>query len=129
MTLLQECFSGFLNGTNDTKWRKHHMLRMFTKAAFHSNNSMQVNKLRFLNVQKRVRLYLNEPKLSKKECNSFLFSKDIQSEIRSKITCRALDVVHYSKCNICNKTTTFIIKTVGDINIGFKSYFNLHALV
>ena len=61
---------------------------------------MQVNKLRFLNVQKRVRLYLNEPKLSKKECNSFLFSKDIQSEIRSKITCRALDVVHYSKCNM-----------------------------
>ena len=32
-----------------------------------------------------------------------------------------MSCIRCCKCNICNKTTTFIIKTVGDINMGFNA--------
>ena len=63
------------------------------------------------------KLYLNQS-------NLFLYLNHIRWEIHSRIAYRRLNVLYYLKSNICNKTTTYIGKTVEDIDFGFKSRMN-----
>ena len=64
-------------------------------------------------------LYINQ-------CKSFEMSNGKTWEIRSNITCRDNNIVYYLKCNMCNKQTTYIGKTIGDITHGFKPRMNQH---
>ena len=79
------------------------MLRKLTKAAFHSNNSIQVIQNGVLKCSdRRCKIY----NLCLNQCISFLRSNNITWEIRSRIISRAL--MCYLKCNMCCKTTTHI---------------------
>ena len=64
-------------------------------------------------------LYINETK-------SFKMSNGLIWEIRRNITCKDINVIYYLKCNMCNKKTTYIGKTIGDLTVGFKSRMNQH---
>ena len=63
-------------------------------------------------------LYVNEGK-------SFVMSNNMRWELRSHVTCRDINVIYYSKCNMCYHKETYIGKTVGDV-VGFKSRINRH---
>ena len=42
-------------------------------------------------------------------------------ELHSHITCRDINVIYYSKCNMCDHKETYLGKTVSDNVVAFKS--------
>ena len=96
------------------------MLRTLTKAKFAATTQLKQNGL-FKCTDKRCkicRLYIQE-------CSNFTLSNGQNWEIRTHITCNALKVIYFLTCNFC-KNTTYIGKTIGDENVGFKQRMNSH---
>ena len=87
-----------------------------------TNNFMQPNGL-FKGTDKRYKifsLYVNEG-------NSFVMcNNNMTWELRSHVTCRDINVIYYSKCNMCHHKETYIGKTAGDNVVGFKSRISQH---
>ena len=55
-----------------------------------------------------------------------VMSNNMKWELRSHVTCRDINVIYYSKCNMCDHNETYIGKTDGDNVAGFKSRINRH---
>ena len=98
------------------------LLNLLTNAKYNSKvqNENNLNGLHKCTDKrcKICKLYINE-------CSSFTCSNGIKWEIRSKITCSTTNVLYYLKCNMC-RLETYIGKTIGDVNIGFKARMNNH---
>ena len=97
------------------------ILQILTKSTFLSNKLFLPNGVFKCNdIRCKIcNLYLVE-------CSSFQMSNGEKWEIRSNINCHSRNVIYYLKCNMCNDATTYIGKTEGDINKGFKPRMNNH---
>lgn len=99
------------------------LLRHLTKSKFTSSNlpdNLPNGLFKCKDIRCKIcNLYINEN-------SSFKMSNNQIWELRSHVTCRAINVVYYLKCNMCNKKTTYIGKTQGDNVHGFKQRMNLH---
>ena len=66
--------------------------------------------------------------LNVNEGNSFVNPNNMRLELRSYVTCTDINVIYYSKYNMCQHKERYIGDTVGDDVAGVKSRINQHII-
>ena len=51
-------------------------------------------------------------------------SNNMRWKLGSDVTCRDINVIYDLKCNMCDHKETYMVKTVGENVVGFKSRIN-----
>ena len=51
------------------------------------------------------------------EGRSFIMPNNMIWELRSHVTCKSINIIYYSQCNMCKKKETYIGKTIVVISL------------